>query len=202
MSLGVSSARCVATGTGLTYSCPPLPVVPSPVHVQATLAEGRAAREFSQGFADTWEPQQLAANSNHASGRMPRLASPLCSSLGSASWAGAALTVAPRRKVEPRPEPRPTIDVATAMRPRASTAELLAKHGEAMSTTMRLRQERTDLLETLEALHARQLQLRPRKVHAYESLRLQGSRTARPSFGTYDYLGPVGRGVQLSRGAM
>ena len=62
-----------------------------------------------------------------------------------------------------------------------------------MDVTYRLRQERDQLFKAIERINARQLDLRPRPRKAQEDLRLRGVRTARPAFGTYEYVGAFAR---------
>ena len=199
--LGVSSARCVAAG-------PAFPMAPdrtNPVlHAQAIKAEARAATA-SMGNRDTWRGEQLAAGGTFdhriQSNRLPRLSTPCCSSLGSAAWTGVAYVPPPPRKLEVQPEKRPTVDVHWCVSPRVPTAEVLAKHEDALLNAQRLRIERTDLFATLKRIHERQLEIkaaaRPRSVQT--ALRLDGKRMARPAWGGYDYKHPVGRGHQVAR---
>ena len=137
------------------------------------------------------------------SARPPRLSSPCCSSLGAASWAQ-PFALSPRSRPAtqrkqarsaalPTPAALRTVDVAWAVSPRVTAAEVLHRHEHVMRNCEELTLERSRLFATIQQVHTRQLAQRNRAAaqeKAQRTLRLHAARTARPAYGTYEYASP------------
>ena len=138
----------------------------------------------------------------------PRVLAPADASTSSSPFASSprashhtlSFSGSPRSRTQSR-TPR-TMDVKTAMSPGLTAAEILARNEGVMRNIEQLRIERSDMFASLrraESLLDPAGRLKDEKK--MKTLRLDGLRTARPTWGTYEYAAPVARGCDLSRGA-